>query len=276
MSRATYSSVIKVSGNRPEVKVEAPVPLSLLDPALATNMVWTGHGDDRVIVLGSQISQWNNRVSGGGDIITGHATDGNSAVPYIDSRDINATGNKQAINCGTTNNHKGWYNTGVLNTLISADEWHVFVVVFFNVITADDATPQYNHCLMSEADTGNGAYSSDWALVLRNDGGSDIVQAYVNSGTSSIISVPAFENTPMLIEWWADGVNHYLRVNDGSVAQDGNLAFTHNGLRVGSVNNDGGWGGYQNECFEIAIANAEIPEANAVRGYFEDKYAISI
>jgi hypothetical protein len=248
---------------------------STLDPKDATNVTWAGRGDD----LTGAVTKWNNRTGG-----TDFLDQTNSAFVPTEISDnfggVPAT--VPGVHCGSGSGLDMWDATA-FSSMVGANTWHIFALVKFDSISADDVGfPWRNHALFTQ-DTSGAGYLSDFALTLRNASTGPVTgkvaQAYFNGSASSLIQVAITESVPHLIEWWGDGSDQHMRVDNSAtttLAITGSNPLTHPNARVGSVNFEGGWDALGNRMYELVTANAVIPEAAAVRDYFSTRYNVSV
>ena len=252
-----------------------------LDPKDATNVTWAGRGDD---ITGAVI-KWNNR-TGGTDFLDQVNA---SLVPTEISDNFGGVpATVPGVHCGAGSFLDMFDGADVADQMVGTSTWHIFALIKFDAITADDpGFPWRNHLIFGAInDTGGGAYVGNITLTLRDasDGPvtGKVAQGYFNGSATSLIQVPITEGVPHLIEWWSDGSEQHMRVDNSAtttlaITGDATLSpASQNDARVGSINFEGGWDASTNRMYELVTANAFIPEAAAVRNYFSTRYNVSV
>lgn len=257
-----------------------------LDPSLGTNVIWAGRGDNYFENPVGQAQRWNNRVSGGSENIDGHP---NGAVfhPFIITRNVNGLGVKEGVQFATSSSTaKGWADINEWLNLVQATRWHVMMLLHVQACSVNDPQDYYNETLLAQSNISSGGWLTNWCMNLRNhpvDGPS--VQVYVDNGAGGVsVHHAVFPVAPpevVLIEWWADGTDHHVRVNNGTISTDalpagGAASRANNYIKWSSINFQGNTSNTQNEMYELAIADDVIPEALNLRSHFNQRYGVPV
>jgi hypothetical protein len=259
------------------------IPPPSLDPKDATNVTWAGRGDDLTYNGPPSVTRWNNRVAAGTDYLV--QTSGGLYPTEISDTFGGDPSTVPGVHMGAGGSLDQFENATQASSMIGASTWHIFALIQFGAISADDpASPHHNHAIFAQCDKVSGSYTSNFALTLRNasDGPvtGKVAQAYFNGSSSSLIQVACTESVPHLLEWWGDGSDQHLRVDDSAIATlgiSGAISFSpEDDIRLGSVNFEGGWDNSLNRIYELISANAVIPEAESVRNYFATRYNVAV
>ncbi len=252
-------------------------PAGPATPQLMTGATWVGRGDDVTLHSASVVRHWNNRVASGANLLT-QASSG-FAPTQVTSALGGTPASVDGVHFGSGGSLDQWSAANV-SAFVSATQWHMFAVVHFDSITANDGL-FYNHNIFCSCNTTTAAWVNGFSLTVRDNAGTKQAVGYFHNGTTAFsASATIIEDAPCLIEWYGDGSIMGIRVNAGAAvtaSYSGNMRnYASDLVRSGSLNYEGGWDITTNRLFELAVANQKNADVSTVRSYFAARYNLAV
>lgn len=250
---------------------DADAPISILN----SGTLWS-RGDDVQMGTGNFVLAWNNK----------YPTPVSLSQPPNGFEPILVTTPFSGVNFGAGANLNDFQNlTTKTDDLIGTNTWHVFAIVSFDDITANDGPGYgngYNHLIIGQWGNAN---QTCWALTAKNNNGHRVAQGYFSSSIGTYLVTSSMPiNEVVVVEWYSDGSTMGIRVNDNPYftspiqGENAMLGFGNDFVRVGSKNFEGGWDVESNKLFEICTSprKQNIIAVRNARSYFKARYNLLI
>lgn len=240
----------------------------------SANTLWL-RGDTGTTIVSSKVSSYYDQ--SGSTRTFAQGTAGNRPVVLADG--ING---RPTISFRIANTSK-LTCTSALSTLITASQWHVFIVAQFATIVATGGPPFYvNDSLISISDG-----ATVWGISARVATGTPKVVGHYRTTAPAYVATPEVTiatGIPYIFEFSRDGTNTYLRVTGGvlgttsqaevSAVLADQFAVTGTAINLG-VAYDGTT--YSDvDIGEVIVCNKRltVPDATRMRNMLRDYYKI--